>query len=60
MNYYSITLIAVTAAILLVALRRYVAGILRLRNGLRRVARDNLDMPLMLDLPRGLRGDRVA
>ncbi len=55
MNYYWITAIAVTAAILLVALRRYIAGILRLRNGLRRVARDNLDMPLMPDLPRGLR-----
>jgi len=54
-NYYWITAIAVTAAILLVALRRYIAGILRLRNGLRRVAHDNLDMPLMPDLPRGLR-----
>ena len=56
MSYYWITAIAVTAAILLVALRRYIAGILRLRNGLRRAARDNLDMPLMLELPRGLRG----
>lgn len=41
--------------LLLVALRRYIAGIVRLRGGLRRVARDNLDIPLMLDLPRGLR-----
>ena len=56
MSYYWITAIAVTAAILLVALRRYIAGILRLRLGRRRAARDNLDMPLMLELPRGLRG----
>lgn len=55
MNFYWATFIAIAAAVLFVALRRYIAGIIRLRNGLRRVARDNLDMPLMLELPRGLR-----
>jgi two-component system phosphate regulon sensor histidine kinase PhoR len=54
-NYYWIAAIVVAAGILLVALRRYIAGIIRLRNALRRVARGNLEMPLMLDLPRGLR-----
>jgi len=55
MNYYWIIGIAAAAGILFLALRRYLAGIVRLRRGLRRVAHDNLDMPLMLDLPRGLR-----
>jgi len=53
--YYWTIGLAAAAAILLVALRRYIAGIVRLRAGLRRVACDKLDMPLMLDLPRGLR-----
>jgi two-component system phosphate regulon sensor histidine kinase PhoR len=34
---------------------RYAAGIVRLRRGLERVARGELDVPLVLDLPRGLR-----
>jgi two-component system phosphate regulon sensor histidine kinase PhoR len=56
LNYYWIIGIAGAAAgILLIALRRYITGIIRLRRGLRRVAADNLDIPLMLDLPRGLR-----
>lgn len=50
-----IILLTAAAVLLLVALRRYISGIVRLRAGLRSVARDNLDMPLMLDLPRGLR-----
>jgi len=55
MNYYWILGVAAALGLMLVALRRYMAGIIRLRAGLRRVARDNLDIPLMLDLPRGLR-----
>lgn len=55
MNYYWIIGIAVVLGVLFVAMRRYISGIIRLRGGLRSVARDNLDMPLMLDLPRGLR-----
>jgi len=54
-SYYWIIGIAVALGILLLALRRYVAGVVRLRAGLRRVACDRLDIPLMLDLPRGLR-----
>jgi len=34
---------------------RYVAGIIRLREGLLHVARGQLNIPLLLDLPRGLR-----
>ena len=55
MSYYWLIGIAAALGVLLLALRRYVAGIIRLRAGLRRVARDRLDIPLMLDLPRGLR-----
>jgi two-component system phosphate regulon sensor histidine kinase PhoR len=54
-NHYWIIAIVAAAGFLLLALRRYITGIIRLRNGLRRVAHGNLDMPLMLDLPRGLR-----
>jgi two-component system phosphate regulon sensor histidine kinase PhoR len=54
-SHYWIIGIAAAMVVLLVALRRYIAGIVRLRAGLRRVARHNLDIPLMLDLPRGLR-----
>lgn len=43
------------ALVLLVAGRRHLVGILRLREALRRVARNDLNMPLLLDLPRGLR-----
>lgn len=43
------------AALLAFALGRYVAGIVRLRGGLRRVANRDLRIPLMLELPRGLR-----
>ncbi|MGA1128523.1 MAG: sensor histidine kinase [Chthoniobacterales bacterium] len=56
MNYYWVTVIVLAAAALLIALRRYLAGTVRLRDGLRRVAAGHLEMPLMLDLPRGLRG----
>lgn len=55
MTLYWIISLAVAAAVLVVALRRYVTGIIRLRDGLRRLSRDHLDVPLMLDLPRGLR-----
>lgn len=43
------------AALLLLLLVRYIAGIVRLRKGLRRVAHGDLERPLLLDLPRGLR-----
>lgn len=42
-------------AVLAVAVRRHVLGVIRLRQGLSRVAQGDLQMPLMLDLPRGLR-----
>ncbi len=48
----------ILAAVLVViglAARRYVAGIIRLREGLLHVARGQLNIPLLLDLPRGLR-----
>jgi len=48
----------IIAALLLAAgvvVARYAAGIIRLRQGLERVARGELDVPLVLDLPRGLR-----
>lgn len=43
------------AGVFFAVLLRYLTGMLRLRAGLRRVARDRLDIPLMVDLPRGLR-----
>ena len=43
------------AAVLLLLVVRYFAGILRLRSALRRVAHGELTRPLTLDLPRGLR-----
>jgi two-component system phosphate regulon sensor histidine kinase PhoR len=46
--------IAAVAVIVFLA-RQHIAGLLRLRRGLRRVARGELAMPIMLDLPRGLR-----
>jgi two-component system, OmpR family, phosphate regulon sensor histidine kinase PhoR len=55
LNYYGITGTAVALCVLLIVLRPYITGIVRLHAGLRRVARENLDLPLMLDLPRGLR-----
>lgn len=42
------------AALVFAVLWRYIAGLARLRSGLRRVADDRLDLPLMPDLPRGL------
>jgi two-component system, OmpR family, phosphate regulon sensor histidine kinase PhoR len=41
--------------VLALAAWRYVAGIIRLREGLLHVARGQLNIPLLLDLPRGLR-----
>lgn len=51
------TWIIVGALVLVLALaaRRHLVGILRLREALHRVARNDLKMPLLLDLPRGLR-----
>lgn len=53
MNWWWVVAPAVAALLLLLA--RYVAGIVRLRRGLRRVANGDLERPLLLDLPRGLR-----
>ncbi len=53
MNWWWV--VAPAAAVLLLLLARYVAGIVRLRKGLRRVAHGDLERPLSLDLPRGLR-----
>lgn len=53
MNWWWV--VAPAAAALLLLLARYVAGIVRLRKGLRRVANGDLERPLLLDLPRGLR-----
>jgi len=50
-----IFIIAVLLCVVVLAARRYIMGILRLRVGLGRVAREDLAVPLMLDLPRGLR-----
>jgi two-component system phosphate regulon sensor histidine kinase PhoR len=50
-----VILAAVVVVVLGVAAQRHLAGILRLREALRRVARNDLNMPLLLDLPRGLR-----
>jgi two-component system phosphate regulon sensor histidine kinase PhoR len=47
--------LAPAAAALVLLLVRYIAGIVRLRKGLRRVAHGDLERPLTLDLPRGLR-----
>ncbi len=55
MGAWTIILLAVFAALLVLAIRRHVVGVVRLRRGLRCVALGDLDMPLMLDLPRGLR-----
>lgn len=55
MNWFWTIGLAAALGILLLALRRYISGIVRLRRALRAVARGDLDMPLMLDLPRGLR-----
>lgn len=41
--------------VLALVARRHLVGIFRLREALRRVARNELNMPLLLDLPRGLR-----
>ena len=46
---------ALAAAVLIIVIVRYVAGIRRLRAGLRRVANGDVQRPLALDLPRGLR-----
>jgi len=46
---------ALGAAVLVFVIVRYVAGIRRLRVGLRRVANGDVGRPLALDLPRGLR-----
>jgi two-component system phosphate regulon sensor histidine kinase PhoR len=46
---------ALAAAAVVWLLSRYVTGIVRLRRSLRRVARGDLERPLALDLPRGLR-----
>lgn len=48
-------LAAAALAVFLFVGVRYVAGILRLRAGLRRVAHGDVERPLALDLPRGLR-----
>ena len=53
MNWWWV--VAPAAAVLLLLLARYVAGIVRLRKGLRRVAHGDLERPLSLDLPCGLR-----
>jgi two-component system phosphate regulon sensor histidine kinase PhoR len=42
-------------ALCFLAVRRHIAGVARLRRGLHRVAMGNLELPLLLDLPHGLR-----
>jgi two-component system phosphate regulon sensor histidine kinase PhoR len=46
---------ALAVAVLVFVIVRYIAGIRRLRAGLRRVANGDVGRPLTLDLPRGLR-----
>ncbi|MFZ4484551.1 MAG: PAS domain-containing protein, partial [Chthoniobacterales bacterium] len=53
MTFWVIGLVLVVGVL---AARRYVAGIIRLREGLLHVARGQLNIPLLLDLPRGFRG----
>ncbi len=48
-------ILAPAAAALVFLFARYTAGIVRLRKGLRRVANGDVERPLALDLPRGLR-----
>ena len=48
-------ILAPAAAALVFLFARYIAGIVRLRKGLRRVANGDVERPLALDLPRGLR-----
>ena len=54
MNWWWVAGLLASAAFLLVVFR-YTSGIKRLRAGLRRVAHGDLERPLALDLPRGLR-----
>jgi len=54
-EYFGIFFSALVLCVMVLAARRYIMGVLRLRGGLGRVAREDLAVPLMLDLPRGLR-----
>ena len=55
MDAWTSILIFLAVAVVFLVVRRHVAGVVRLRRGLRRVSLGNLEMPLLLDLPPGLR-----
>jgi two-component system phosphate regulon sensor histidine kinase PhoR len=55
MDPWTSILILLGGALVLLAVRRHIAGVVRLRRGLHRVSLGNLDMPLLLELPHGLR-----